>query len=160
MSEIAGRMSVLVGGYFLAKHYGGSGVLLGGVPGVLPGKVVVLGGGTSGINAARMAQGLGADVTILEVDLERMRFLDITLHTAHTLYSNESHLTGIAAGGGFAHRRGARARRASAEADPPRHAAPDAAGQRAGGHRDRPGRLRGNLARRPRTTTRCSSRKA
>src|SRR5215212_4195937 len=92
MSEIAGRMSVLVGGYYLAKHNGGSGVLLGGVPGVLPGRVVVLGGGVSGINAARMAQGLGADVTILEVDLERMRFLDITLHTAHTLYSNEAHL--------------------------------------------------------------------
>ena len=92
MSEIAGRMSVLVGGYFLAKHFGGSGVLLGGVPGVLPGRVVVLGGGTSGINAARMAQGMGADVTILEVDLERMRFLDITLHTAHTLYSSEAHL--------------------------------------------------------------------
>jgi alanine dehydrogenase len=92
MSEIAGRMSILVGGYFLAKHIGGSGVLLGGVPGVLPGKVVVLGGGSSGINAARMAQGLGADVTILEVDLERMRFLDITLHTAHTLYSSEAHL--------------------------------------------------------------------
>ena len=92
MSEIAGRMSILVGGYFLAKHFGGSGTLLGGVPGVLPGKVVVIGGGASGINAARMAQGLGADVTILEVDLERMRFLDITLHTAHTLYSNESHL--------------------------------------------------------------------
>jgi alanine dehydrogenase len=95
MSEIAGRMSILVGGYFLAKHYGGSGVLLGGVPGVLPGKVVVLGGGASGINAARMAQGMGADVTILEVDLERMRFLDITLHTAHTLYSNEAHLLEI-----------------------------------------------------------------
>lgn len=92
MSEIAGRMSVLVGGYFLAKHNGGSGVLLGGVPGVLPGKVVVLGGGVSGVNAARMATGLGADVTILEVDIERMRFLDITLHTAHTLYSNEAHL--------------------------------------------------------------------
>jgi alanine dehydrogenase len=92
MSEIAGRMSILVGGYHLAKHTGGSGVLLGGVPGVLPGKVVVLGGGASGINAARMAQGMGSDVTILEVDLERMRFLDITLHTAHTLYSNEAHL--------------------------------------------------------------------
>jgi len=92
MSEIAGRMSVLVGGYFLAKHNGGSGVLLGGVPGVLPGKVVVLGGGAAGVNAARMAQGLGADVTILEVDLERMRFLDITLHTAHTLFSSEAHL--------------------------------------------------------------------
>ena len=92
MSEIAGRMSVLVGGYFLAKHCGGTGTLLGGVPGVLPGRVVVIGGGAAGVNAARMAQGLGADVTILEVDLDRMRFLDITLHTAHTLYSNESHL--------------------------------------------------------------------
>ena len=92
MSEIAGRMSILVGGYFLAKHFGGSGVLLGGVPGVLPGRIVVLGGGAAGVNAARMATGLGADVTILEVDLERMRFLDITLHTAHTLYSNEAHL--------------------------------------------------------------------
>ncbi len=92
MSEIAGRMSIIVGGYFLAKHFGGSGTLLGGVPGVLPGRVVVLGGGVSGINAARMATGLGADVTVLEVDLERMRFLDITLHTAHTLYSNEQHL--------------------------------------------------------------------
>src|SRR5436305_1579423 len=92
MSEIAGRMAILVGGYFLAKHFGGSGVLLGGVPGVLPGRIVVLGGGAAGVNAARMATGLGADVTILEVDLERMRFLDITLHTAHTLYSNEAHL--------------------------------------------------------------------
>lgn len=92
MSEIAGRMSIIVGGYYLAKHYGGSGTLLGGVPGVLPGKVMVLGGGVSGINAARMAMGLGADVTILDVDVERMRFLDITLHTAHTLYSNPAHL--------------------------------------------------------------------
>ena len=94
MSEIAGRMSVVVGAYFLAKHAGGSGVLLGGVPGVLPGRVVVLGGGTSGVNAARMATGIGADVTILEVDVERMRFLDITMH-AHTLYSNETHLVGL-----------------------------------------------------------------
>lgn len=92
MSEIAGRMSVLVGGYFLAKHQGGCGVLLGGVPGVLPGKVVVIGGGTAGVNAARMATGLGADVTILDVDVERMRFLDITLTTAHTLYSSQAHI--------------------------------------------------------------------
>src|SRR2546425_8873963 len=92
MSEIAGRMSILVGGYFLAKHFGGSGVLLGGVPGVLPGRIVVLGGGAAGVNAARMATGLGAGVTILEVDLERMRFLDITLHTADKPYSNEAQL--------------------------------------------------------------------
>ena len=92
MSEIAGRMSVLVGGYFLARHYGGAGILLGGVPGVLPGRVMVLGGGVAGVNAARMATGLAADVTILEVDAERMRFLDITLHTANTLYSSEAHI--------------------------------------------------------------------
>jgi len=92
MSEIAGSMSVIVGGYFLAKHSGGTGVLLGGVPGILPGNVLVIGGGSSGINAARMATGIGANVTILEVDFERMRFLDITMHSAHTLYSNEAHL--------------------------------------------------------------------
>jgi alanine dehydrogenase len=68
------------------------------VPGVLPGKVVVIGGGTSGVNAARMGTGLGADVTILEVDLERMRFLDITMNTAHTLYSNESSLIDLLPG--------------------------------------------------------------
>src|ERR1700720_2064409 len=94
MSEIAGRMSIIVGGFLLTKHCGGKGVLLGGVPGVLPGNVIVMGGGTSGVNAARMATGLGANVTILEVDVERMRFLDITMHT-HTLYSSQAHLMEI-----------------------------------------------------------------
>src|SRR3954447_734531 len=93
MSEIAGRMSVVMGAYYLAKHNGGNGVLLGGVPGVLPGNVVVIGGGTSGVNAARMAVGLNADVTILEVDGERMRFLDLTMEQVKTLYSNEANLT-------------------------------------------------------------------
>src|SRR5204862_4502961 len=92
MSEIAGRMSVVMGAYYLAKHNGGNGVLLGGVPGVLPGKVVVIGGGTSGVNAARMAVGLKADVTILEVDGERMRFLDLTMPNVKTLYSNETNI--------------------------------------------------------------------
>ncbi len=92
MSEIAGRMSVVMGAYFLAKHNGGSGVLLGGVPGVLPGRVVVIGGGTSGVNAARMATGLGADVTILDVDVERLRFLDLTIGNTDTLYSSEANL--------------------------------------------------------------------
>ncbi len=92
MSEIAGRMSVVMGAYFLAKHNGGSGVLLGGVPGVLPGRVVVIGGGTSGVNAARMATGLGADVTILDVDVERLRFLDLTIENTDTLYSSEANL--------------------------------------------------------------------
>ncbi len=92
MSEIAGRMSTVMGAYFLGKQNGGSGVLLGGVPGVLPGRVVVIGGGTSGVNAARMATGLGADVTILDVDVERLRFLDLTMANTHTLYSSEAHL--------------------------------------------------------------------
>jgi alanine dehydrogenase len=92
MSEIAGRMSVVMGANFLAKYNGGSGVLLGGVPGVLPGNVVIVGGGTSGVNALRMAKGLGADVTILDIDLERLRFLDIAIENLHTLYSNEANL--------------------------------------------------------------------
>src|SRR4029434_7017642 len=90
MSEIAGRMSVVMGANFLAKYNGGSGVLLGGVPGVLPGRVVILGGGTSGVNALRMAKGLGADATILDIDVERLRFLDIAIENLHTLYSNEA----------------------------------------------------------------------
>lgn len=93
MSEIAGRMSAIVGSYHLGKHRGGRGCLLGGVPGVAPGRVVVLGGGTAGVNAARVATGIGADVTILEVDFERMRFLDITMAGAHTVYSNEANLS-------------------------------------------------------------------
>src|SRR3954470_16756430 len=92
MSEIAGRMSVVMGATYLAKHNGGSGVLLGGVPGVLPGRVVVLGGGTSGVNALRMAKGLGADVTILDIDVERLRFLDLAIDDLHTLYSSEANL--------------------------------------------------------------------
>src|SRR5438552_8781747 len=92
MSEIAGRMTVVMGADFLAKYNGGSGVLLGGVPGVLPGHVVVVGGGTSGQNAARMATGLGADVTILDIDLDRLRYLDLAMGNTNTLYSSEANL--------------------------------------------------------------------
>lgn len=75
MSEVAGRMSIQVGAAALERSAGGRGVLLGGVPGVAPGKVVVLGGGTAGANAAQMAVGLGADVTILDKSVERLRWL-------------------------------------------------------------------------------------
>jgi len=92
MSEIAGRMSAVMGANFLAKYNGGSGVLLGGVPGVLPGRVVVVGGGTSGVNAARMATGLRAEVTILDIDLERLRYLDLAMEETNTLYSSEANL--------------------------------------------------------------------
>lgn len=95
MSEIAGRMSSIVGSYHLAKHRGGRGTLLGGVPGVAPSRVVVIGGGTAGINAARVATGIGADVSILEVDFDRMRFLDITMYGTHTIFSNEANLADL-----------------------------------------------------------------
>jgi len=75
MSEVAGRMSIQVAAACLQRHAGGSGVLLGGVPGVLPGRVLVLGGGVAGSNAARMAVGLGADVTIVDRSLPRLREL-------------------------------------------------------------------------------------
>jgi len=76
MSEVAGRMSVSVGSHYLQKTEGGRGVLLGGVPGVRPALVVILGGGTVGINAAKMAIGLGAQVCILDVDVDRLRQID------------------------------------------------------------------------------------
>lgn len=92
MSEVAGRMAVQVGCYFLAKHEGGRGTLLGGVPGVLPGKIVIIGGGTAGVNAAKMATGIGAETTILEVSSERMTWLDTAMPHARTLYSSEAAL--------------------------------------------------------------------
>ena len=93
MSEVAGRMSVHVGAYYLHKPLGGRGVLLGGVPGTLPGDVVIIGGGVVGTNAAKMAVGLGARVTILDTDLDRLRQLDdIFRGTVQTLASNSAHI--------------------------------------------------------------------
>ncbi|MCY9668972.1 alanine dehydrogenase [Paenibacillus alginolyticus] len=76
MSEVAGRMSVQIGAHFLEKAHGGKGILLGGVPGVEPGKVAVIGGGIVGANAAKMAIGLGADVSIVDLNPDRLRQLD------------------------------------------------------------------------------------
>ena len=88
MSEVAGRMSVQAGAHHLEKAQGGSGVLLGGVPGVTPGKVMVIGGGVVGTNAAKMAVGVGADVTILDRSLNRLRELDdIFGNSVKTAYS-------------------------------------------------------------------------
>jgi alanine dehydrogenase len=80
MSEIAGRMSVQAGAYYLEKAHGGRGILLGGVPGVPPADVVVIGGGVSGTHAAKMALGLGAQVQILDINLDRLRYLEDVLH--------------------------------------------------------------------------------
>jgi alanine dehydrogenase len=77
MSEVAGRMSVQVGAHYLEKEQGGRGVLLGGVPGVSPAKVAILGGGVSGVNAAQMAVGMRADVTIYDINNERLAELDM-----------------------------------------------------------------------------------
>ena len=76
MSEVAGRMAVQVGAHYLQKPEGGRGVLMGGVPGVLPAKVVIIGGGVVGINSIKMAVGLAANVTVLDKNLERLRYLD------------------------------------------------------------------------------------
>ncbi|MEA2164065.1 MAG: alanine dehydrogenase [Thermoanaerobaculia bacterium] len=94
MSEVAGRMSVHVGAYYLHKPNNGRGVLLGGVPGTLPSDVVIIGGGVVGTNAAKMAVGLGARVTILDTNLDRLRQLDdIFMGRVQTLASNRAHLT-------------------------------------------------------------------
>ena len=89
MSEVAGRMAVQEGAKYLEKVFGGSGILLGGVPGVAPGEVVIIGGGVVGINAAKMAAGLGAHVTILDISLDRLRYLDDVLPAnVDTAFSN------------------------------------------------------------------------
>lgn len=89
MSEVAGRMAVQIGAQFLEKHYGGSGILLGGVPGIPAGKVVIVGGGIVGINSAKMAVGLGADVTLMDISLDRLRYIDdIFGGRVKTLHSN------------------------------------------------------------------------
>jgi len=88
MSEVAGRMSIQAGAHALEKAQGGSGVLLGGVPGVKPAEVLVIGGGVVGINAARMAMGLNANVTILDRSLDRLKYLDeVYGERLNTLYS-------------------------------------------------------------------------
>lgn len=89
MSEVAGRMAVQVGAHYLEKMNGGRGKLLGGVPGVRPADVAIIGGGTVGINAAMVALGMGAHVTIIDINADRLRYLDEVLHgNLTTLSSN------------------------------------------------------------------------
>jgi len=91
MSEVAGRMSVQVGAHYLEKEQGGRGVLLGGVPGVAPAKVAILGGGVSGVNAAQMAVGMRADVTIYDINHERLAELDMFFSSQiKTAYASKS----------------------------------------------------------------------
>ena len=93
MSEVAGRMAVQEGAKYLEKVFGGSGILLGGVPGVLPAEVVIIGGGVVGTNAAKMAAGLGAHVTLLDVSLDRLRYLsDVLAANVDGVYSNRHNI--------------------------------------------------------------------
>ena len=90
MSEVAGRMSIQEGAKYLEKPLKGRGILLGGVPGVHPARVLILGGGVVGTNAAKIAAGMGADVTIMDVNIDRLRYLDDVMPTnVRTLVSNE-----------------------------------------------------------------------
>ena len=91
MSEVAGRLSAQVGAYYLMKPFGGRGRLMGGVPGVLPAKVLVLGGGIVGYNAALIAQGMQADVTVFERSVDRMRELDVSLGRTVLLQMSSRH---------------------------------------------------------------------
>jgi alanine dehydrogenase len=91
MSEVAGRMAVQVGAHYLERTQGGIGVLLGGVPGVTPAEVVIIGGGVVGTNAAQIALGFGANVTILEKSADRLRFLDQVLHGRLTTIASGRH---------------------------------------------------------------------
>ncbi len=96
MSEVAGRMAVQVGAHYLERTQGGRGMLLGGVPGVPGANVVIVGGGVVGTNAAQMALGMGANVTILDRNVERLRFLDQVLHgRIHTLASNSQNTASV-----------------------------------------------------------------
>ena len=93
MSEIAGRLSVQEGAKYLEKPFGGCGILLGGVPGVAPAKVTIIGGGVVGTNACKMALGMGADVTIMDLSAARLEYLDdIFAMRAKTIYSNEGNI--------------------------------------------------------------------
>jgi alanine dehydrogenase len=93
MSEVAGRMSIQEGAKYLERPFEGRGILLGGVPGVLPANVVILGGGVVGANAAKVAAGLGANVTILDINLDRLRYLDDVMpRNVTTLYSDRHNI--------------------------------------------------------------------
>ncbi len=93
MSEVAGRMAAQEGAVFLEKPKGGRGMLMGGIPGVQPAKVLVLGGGIVGVNAAKIAAGMGADTTIMDINMPRLRYLDDVMpKNIHTFFSSEANI--------------------------------------------------------------------
>ena len=148
MSEVAGRLAPQMGAWSLEKAHGGRGILLGGVPGVPPAKVVILGGGVVGLNAAIIALGMQADVWVLDKSVERMRDLEIALDGRVTLaMSNRLQIEEVLVGRRHGDRCRARPGRDRAEARDAGDARPDEAGRGARRRRDRPGRLLRDVAR-------------
>lgn len=96
MSEVAGRMASQEGAVFLEKPKGGRGMLMGGIPGVQPAKVLVLGGGIVGVNAAKIAAGMGADTTIMDINMPKLRYLDDVMpENVHTFFSTEANIRAL-----------------------------------------------------------------
>ena len=142
MSEVAGRMSVQVGAHYLEKEQGGRGVLLGGVPGVAPARIMILGGGIAGVNAAQMAVGMRADVTIYDISNARLAELDMFFGSQiKTAYASRAAIADAVTKARGGDRRGADPRRGGAQAGHPRDAEDDEARLGAGRHLDRSGRL-------------------
>ena len=148
MSEVAGRMAVQAGARFLEAPQGGRGVLLGGAPGVQPGRVVVIGAGNVGWNAAWIAAGMEAEVNLLDRDLDRLRFVD-QIHKGRITDAGlqPGHRGALRGRGRPRHRRGAGGWRPGPDGGHRGHGALDAARCRDRGRRHRPGRLRRDLAR-------------
>ena len=158
MSEVAGRMAAQVGATYLQKPFGGRGVLMGGVPGVLPANVVVLGAGVVGINAAYIACGMGAHVTVLDVNLDRLRYIDeLWGNRMRTLYSSKHNIEEAVYAADLVIGAVLLPGRQDAVPRHEGHAAEDEA--RLGRRRRlrRPGRLHRDHARRPPTRTRPTS---
>ncbi len=147
MSEIAGRMATQAGAYFLEKPQGGRGILLGGVTGVAPGKVVVIGGGIAGSNAAAIAIGMQAEVVVLDTDLNKLRWLD-SLYQGRAVTLNSQPVDVGGAGGerGSRHRDGSRPGGVGTEAGHRGDGQVDEARRRAGRRGDRPGRVLRDIA--------------
>ena len=152
MSEVAGRLAAQVGAYHLMRSHGGRGVLMGGVPGVAPAEVVVIGGGMAGDNAAPSPKGMGAHVTVFDLNFNTLRKIDAEYGGAiETRYSSMLDLEDAVKTGRPGHRRGAGSRRQGAQAGDEFHCRAHEVGRGAGRHRDRPGwLLRGFAAHHPR----------
>ena len=142
MSEVAGRLAPQVGSWTLQKANGGRGVLMGGVPGVGPAKVVVIGGGVVGTHAAQVAAGMGADVTVLDRSLPTLRYLDDVFGGRFkNQYSTAGATAELIQDRGYGHRGGSDTRRGSAQTGHPRTAVHDEARSGVGRCRHRSGRL-------------------